>query len=603
MFQIFAARMFEQRVLTAYREKVARERQSKLLEELEEESRRNHEREEKKAKDKDRKKERKRLQRQAKEEERLKKESEKAAEEAKQKEIETKKAEEQRKRKEEQRLKREAERRAAEEDRQRKEEEKRKRVQEEREREAERERKRKEHQERERKKKEDAVKREKEEKIAREKEARERKEREDREKKERDARAKKDTAEKERKRKEDESKAKAEAAIAAAAKRTLGSVQAPLSQGQQSNFGSPHLGIVTPAIPKVGSNAQVPRSRNSSQQGSIHNSQGSSPKTPSIAPRIGSNQSPSTPIMQQSLPGGIHVGPNKVFGFQNVTPTSPLPFHRIAPPPGVSMPDTMFGNMSPMGMGGPGSYYQGVQWDMPPNPPSMYGQNHSASGPMYRPFGGAATIPNAPGMRPMGPQGRGFMDMPHQQPPPGVGFPQGSPFVNRPDYMPMSGHARVPSGGFEPIHRPTPIQRPSSVAPTTKNGDSHHESVEVLSKVMGSRVLLEDDDFAPLPENISPGRRTSHTQFAPRPIRGMPQTSLLFTDSIGGLLSVSSVIDYILTSCKLRFQRLWRFLVKYCASEWSFIGLSSGRLGCKWSRYVHLANRCSQSATMTDKLF
>ena len=39
MFQIFAARMFEQRVLTAYREKVALERKKKLLEELDDESR------------------------------------------------------------------------------------------------------------------------------------------------------------------------------------------------------------------------------------------------------------------------------------------------------------------------------------------------------------------------------------------------------------------------------------------------------------------------------------------------------------------------------------------------------------------------------------
>ena len=36
MFQIFAARMFEQRVLNAYKEKVAAERQQKLLEELDE---------------------------------------------------------------------------------------------------------------------------------------------------------------------------------------------------------------------------------------------------------------------------------------------------------------------------------------------------------------------------------------------------------------------------------------------------------------------------------------------------------------------------------------------------------------------------------------
>ena len=37
MFSIFAARMFEQRVLQAYREKVAQERQMQLLRELDEE--------------------------------------------------------------------------------------------------------------------------------------------------------------------------------------------------------------------------------------------------------------------------------------------------------------------------------------------------------------------------------------------------------------------------------------------------------------------------------------------------------------------------------------------------------------------------------------
>ena len=37
MFSIFAARMFEQRVLSAYREKVAQERQRQLLQELAEE--------------------------------------------------------------------------------------------------------------------------------------------------------------------------------------------------------------------------------------------------------------------------------------------------------------------------------------------------------------------------------------------------------------------------------------------------------------------------------------------------------------------------------------------------------------------------------------
>ena len=40
MFSIFAARMFEQRVLQAYREKVAQERQQQLLRELEDARRR-----------------------------------------------------------------------------------------------------------------------------------------------------------------------------------------------------------------------------------------------------------------------------------------------------------------------------------------------------------------------------------------------------------------------------------------------------------------------------------------------------------------------------------------------------------------------------------
>lgn len=60
MFQIFAARMFEQRMLVAYREKVARERQQRLLEELEEEDCLREERETKKQSERGRKKDRKR---------------------------------------------------------------------------------------------------------------------------------------------------------------------------------------------------------------------------------------------------------------------------------------------------------------------------------------------------------------------------------------------------------------------------------------------------------------------------------------------------------------------------------------------------------------
>ncbi|ORX93726.1 hypothetical protein K493DRAFT_34472 [Basidiobolus meristosporus CBS 931.73] len=60
MFQVFAARMFEQRVLTAYREKIAQDRQQKLLQELEEENRLQREKEERRLRKQEKKKEKRR---------------------------------------------------------------------------------------------------------------------------------------------------------------------------------------------------------------------------------------------------------------------------------------------------------------------------------------------------------------------------------------------------------------------------------------------------------------------------------------------------------------------------------------------------------------
>ncbi|KAJ9621190.1 Stress response protein nst1 [Taxawa tesnikishii (nom. ined.)] len=156
MFQIFAARMFEQRVLTAYREKVAAERQQKLLEELEDESRLDAQREAKKARDAEKKKSKKLAQKQAKAEEKAKREAEKAAEEAAAKAAEEKKLEEQRRKKEEQRKKKEAERKAQEEERQRKEAERLKRQNEEKERQQEAERKAREQKAQEKRQREEA---------------------------------------------------------------------------------------------------------------------------------------------------------------------------------------------------------------------------------------------------------------------------------------------------------------------------------------------------------------------------------------------------------------------------------------------------------------
>lgn len=59
MFQIFAARLFEQRVLQAYREKVAKQREEQLLRELEEEEDSKKAKEEKKAKEAQKKKDKK----------------------------------------------------------------------------------------------------------------------------------------------------------------------------------------------------------------------------------------------------------------------------------------------------------------------------------------------------------------------------------------------------------------------------------------------------------------------------------------------------------------------------------------------------------------
>jgi hypothetical protein len=61
MFSIFAARMFEQRVLHAYRERVAQERQMQLLRELDDEDKMSKEKEAKKQSQNQKKKDKKRF--------------------------------------------------------------------------------------------------------------------------------------------------------------------------------------------------------------------------------------------------------------------------------------------------------------------------------------------------------------------------------------------------------------------------------------------------------------------------------------------------------------------------------------------------------------
>ncbi|KAG0092940.1 hypothetical protein BGZ93_008103 [Podila epicladia] len=103
MFQAFAARMFEQRVLSAYREQIAEERRLKLLQELEEETRQEQLREERKEREKEKKREKKRIQKQQRDEEKAAKEAQRLAEEQRIEEERRQKAETIRKRKDEER--------------------------------------------------------------------------------------------------------------------------------------------------------------------------------------------------------------------------------------------------------------------------------------------------------------------------------------------------------------------------------------------------------------------------------------------------------------------------------------------------------------------
>ncbi|KAJ2856203.1 Stress response protein nst1, partial [Coemansia erecta] len=89
VFQLFAARLFEQRVIEAYREKLVQDRQRNLIEELDAEEKRSHAKDKRKQKRKQREKERKRQIQQQKEEEKLAREAQACAEKERKRETES----------------------------------------------------------------------------------------------------------------------------------------------------------------------------------------------------------------------------------------------------------------------------------------------------------------------------------------------------------------------------------------------------------------------------------------------------------------------------------------------------------------------------------
>ncbi|PHH52927.1 Stress response protein nst1 [Ceratocystis fimbriata CBS 114723] len=193
MFQIFAARMFEQRVLTAYRKKLSAERSARLMEELDAEERERQEREAAKSAKQQRKREKERAKKQAAAEAKAQREAEKAAEEAAKKAEKEAQAVKARAKAEEKKRAKEAQRRAEEEERQRKEAERLHRLHEQ-------ERKNKEAKERQNKLREEQKQKEKEAREAKGRELREKQEqKEQKEQKEREEKEKQEVLARERK--------------------------------------------------------------------------------------------------------------------------------------------------------------------------------------------------------------------------------------------------------------------------------------------------------------------------------------------------------------------------------------------------------------------
>lgn len=521
MFQIFAARMFEQRVLTAYKKKVSEERTQKLLEELEEESKAKSEKQAKKARDAQKRKEKLAQKKQALAEEKAKRDAEEAEKLAALRLAEEKKAEEARIRAEEKRKKKEAQRKAEEEERQRKESEKARRIQEQRERQAEIERKQREAKEKERREKDEQRQREKEAKEVKEREARERRDKQERERSE-SLKARVDQQAKERRKREETAfqKESPQATPSPNSNTTLNSLINPKrppiplpTNLQPHSVGSPHIPIATPAISKAPTPIK-PRASSSQQESNMP------PHTPQNG-KLRHNSPPINSSMIQESPG--HLGstnkPQNQFPFlHQPQPTSPMDIS-LKGPPGILPQSIPFGNIQSMS-----------SIPFPPTVPNMApGFNRIQHEPIYPPHQAVAAqyrplvAPNGMhipiNMHQITP-GRGF-SIPHGPP----GFNQGLPnthggigkvFSMPKDLTGSKPHSRQQSGNFDlsgpqahPIARPAPIGRPASVVHGQDHRDMKNE-MDDLSNHLGSSALLDDSD-----EPFNPGMTARRSSAAP----------------------------------------------------------------------------------------
>ncbi|KAK8115806.1 hypothetical protein PG984_012308 [Apiospora sp. TS-2023a] len=529
MFQIFAARMFEQRVLTAYKEKVAKERQQKLLEELEDESRAESLRKAKKAKEAQKRKDKAAQKKQALAEEKARKEAEKAAEEAQRLADAQRRQDEAKAKAEEKRRKKELQKKAEEEERLRKEAERQRRAHEVKERQAEQERKAREAKEREKKLKHEQSVKEKEARELKERETRERREKHEkdkREKEQRAAQAKADRDAKEKQKQEEKAAQKAAALavpVPTAPAKKHQAVSAVPALPHHPPAASPHISVATPVLPK----APTPmKPRSVSQEVTRSMSQASLPgsgPSQSVSPH---NQTPlhSSPGQNGSLNKTPSSGPPGLG--PHGTPTSPL-HSGIKSPPGLS--HSPFAGMPPINMHHPLAYHRWAQ------------ASASCTTPNFRPPPGSMPLP-PPGFG--SPMGRGF-PIPHA--PPGFQHNDSLSGLSHAFSLPTdippgqpSPHSRQASASFEPgslemrnspqvqpISRPTPIGRPASIVHGQRPNDRFVFDEEINNH-LGSSALLDDSD-EPLGEPI-PQRRSTTAAPGVRP----PFTAAPFPDPIFG---------------------------------------------------------------------
>jgi hypothetical protein len=530
--------MFEQRVLSAYKEKVAKERQQKLIEELDEEAKQAQEEKAKKAKNAQKKKDKAAQKKQALAEEKARKEAEKAAEDAARIEAEKRRAAEQKQKTEDKRKQKEAQKKAEEEARLRKEADRQRRLHEQREKQAEVERKAREAKEREKKAKEEQRLKDKEAREQREREAQERKDKQERDKRDKEARAAKAQREaqdaREAKERAREERAAQKAAAAASATTSTATASAPSLQTQPQSQGaaqtpqpgkrssqqhpvsvptvlphhpsnptayaSPKIPVATPVIPK----APTPmRTRTKSQQHEF--SQISS--APSQSTSVGSQNAsphPMTPVQSSPGPGPFGQQRKGSEGFPG--PGLP-PSHSVSPSSAQSkMPLQSTPFMQPMGIQPPPGLGQ-----PPPHGYPNRMSHDSIFPPTFRPPPVPGMMIPPPGMNGP-PGGRGFPSGP--MPPPGFGPGSAGDQFAIGQVPPHPTHTRQGSAGFDglgqPIGRPAPIGRPGSIGHSQSQGDFDLDTQGPL----GSSALLGDDE--PLASDLAPGSMRSHHPPGPR---------------------------------------------------------------------------------------